>query len=97
MLSILTTSNKRNKQKNTNGDTRKPWEVVDMLITQIVVMVRRVDTYVRTLQTVYANYVWFLYTNYTLIELENTSRNIDVFSLWMQTVTLILPIQTGGQ
>ena len=68
-----------------------------MLITQIVVMVKRVYTYVWTLQTTYANYVRFLYTNYTLIELENTSRNIDAFSLWMQTVMLILPIQTGGQ
>ena len=68
-----------------------------MLIAQIVVMVKRVDTYVWTLQTAYANYLWFLYTNYTLIELENTSRNTDAFSLWMQTVTLILPIQTGGR
>lgn len=41
-----------------------------MLTAQIVVMVKRVDTYVWTPVKLHMHYLWFLHTNYTLIELK---------------------------
>lgn len=54
MLSVLTTKGTKNenKQTKTQRGKRKPLEVMDMLITFIVVMVSWVYAYVKTQQTV---------------------------------------------
>ena len=66
-----------NKQTKTQRGKRKPLEVMDMLITLIVVMVSWVYAYVKTQQTVYFKYVQFL-INYTSIKL--SKEKFEIYS-----------------
>ena len=69
MLNVLT-AKQTTTTKPLRG-TRKLLEVIDMFITLILMMVSWVYAFVQTHQTVYINYIKFLFINYISIKLSN--------------------------
>lgn len=73
--------------KQTKQDTRKLWELVNVSIIFIVVMVLQVFAYVQTYQIAHIKYMFsFLYINYTSIKLilkRGKKKEVLITCCWM--------------